>query len=123
MAQPRQTEDAAADGEDLPPAPQYRGLKTAVVIMGIILVAGFILVFSTIIYRAVKLGDEPAGDARPKRGFDALEASLAPDARVSHMALDGDRLAVTVSAPGGSEIILFDIRRGQELGRIRLITR
>ena len=122
MADTDQSAGVAQDVAEQAP-PSHRGLKTAVWVMGILLVAGFIVVFSTIIYRSVKLGSQD-GAAAPvsRRGFEPVEAALAPGAVLEAVVVDGDRLAATtrLANGGGSEIILFDIRRGQELGLIRL---
>lgn len=91
--------------------------------MGVLLVIGFIVVFSTIIYRSVKLGsDEEVAQSLPRGAFAPVEAAMAPGARLEAVELDGDRLAATTRLENGegSEIILFDIRRGHELGRVRL---
>jgi len=118
MARPdhsSQAEPAGAEGPTARPAP--RGLKAAVIIMGAVLVVGFIVLFSTIVYRAVKSG---AGAPSGAKGFGEIEALIGKDAEIAGMHLDGNRLAVQIRGPGGPEIILFDVRRGQEIGRIRL---
>lgn len=89
--------------------------------MGVLLVVGFTVVFSTIVYRAVNpvaVGHAPAGASAP--GF-AIEVARAAPARLGAMSLEGDRLAVEFSGPDGSEIVIFDLRRGRELGRIRFV--
>lgn len=87
--------------------------------MGVLLVVGFIVVFSTIIYRAVN-PPPPGAGASSRAGFGDLEAVLPLGGRIGDMILDGDRLAVRVDGPLGSEILVFDVRRGRQLGRIQL---
>lgn len=112
--------DQPGTGDAAPP-PHYRGLKTAVIVMGVLLVVGFIVLFSAIVYRAVKLGAQDGADPREVKGaFGEIIAGISRQGRVGAVTLDGDRLAVTVEAPTGSEVILFDVRRGHELGRVRL---
>lgn len=82
-------------------------------VMGLLLIVGFIALFATIVYRAV-------APARQAAGFGQIEAPIARQGRIGALHLDGDRLAVEVAGPEGAEIILFDVRRGRELGRIRL---
>ena len=85
--------------------------------MGVLLIVGFMVLFSAIVYRTVK----PRPDALPEvPGFGEIEALIGKEADVGAVHLDGDRLAVQIIGPGGPEIILFDLRRGDELGRIRL---
>lgn len=89
--------------------------------MGVLLIVGFIVVFSTIIYRAVNPPPPGSGaGASSRAGFGDLEAILPPGGRIGDMILDGDRLAVRVDGPLGSEILVFDVRRGRQLGRIQL---
>lgn len=112
-------DDALAQG-----VPQYRGLKTAVIVMGILLVVGFILVFSTIIYRTVNLGDDEGapGVATTAKGYDRAIA-LPAGAQVQRVTPDSDRLLVeVVQADGVRMLIVLDARRGREIGRFRLST-
>ncbi|MDP2621137.1 MAG: hypothetical protein Q8P46_13365 [Hyphomicrobiales bacterium] len=109
---------AAPRGPDDPPPPLApRGLKAAVMIMGLLLIGGFMALFSAIVYRAVKPGP---GAVSEVAGFGEIEALIGEDAEIGAIGLDGDRLAVQIRGPGGPEIILFDLSRGRELGRIRL---
>lgn len=121
MADTDQAAGAAAGAEGAPP--NHRGLKITVIVMGVLLVIGFIVVFSTIIYRSVKRdSNEELAKVRPRGSFAPIEAAMAPGATLEAVELNGDRLAATTRLANGegSEIILFDIRRGHELGRVRL---
>lgn len=112
--------DQSPSDEAIAPVPSYRGLKIAVIVMGVLLVAGIIVVFSTIIYRSVKLGDEPVKSVRAAGEPYELDALIPPGAATGAMTLADDRLAVEVLTAQGSYILLFDVRRGRELGRINL---
>lgn len=91
--------------------------------MGILLVVGFTVVFSTIIYRAVKIAPGESAAAAAQRGFGVIEAGRSAGAQIGRVILDGDRLAVELHDEAGGEIVIFDLRRGGELGRIRFVTR
>ncbi len=89
--------------------------------MGVLLVVGMIVLFSTILYRAVKLsgaksGVSPAAQAQ----VSPLALGLPADARVEKMALSGNRLALYVSSPGVRELIVVDVRKGAVIRRLRL---
>lgn len=92
---------------------QVKQLKFAVIAMGIALVGGFALVMGTIVYQASSLGKStPAAVAK--------DASLALGSgeTISHIALDGDRLAVHVTGPTGQEIRVIDMATGRVIARI-----
>jgi len=88
--------------------------------MGVLLILGFIALFATIVYRAVNPARDAGAEIRvEENGFAAIEALIGREARVGSIAIEGDRLAVEVEGADGAEIILFDLSRGRELGRIR----
>ena len=110
--------DSATDGEADAPPPA-RGLKIAVYIMGVLLIVGFIIVFSTIIYRTVNMENDPAAIARASGPAQwTIESTLPEDARIIEMQQQGDRLSVRYTVTGKEAIVVFDIRRGYQLGRI-----
>ncbi len=103
--------------QDEIPAPNPRNvklLKTVVTVLGILLVLGTILLISAIVYRASKLKSAP-----PVQGFQ-LESKLPAGSTVKSTDLDGDRLVVRVQVGNKVQIILFNIKKGIELGRINL---
>ena len=89
--------------------------------MGVMLVAGLIIVFSTIIYRAVKMSRDSAetGRAAPP----VLSLDIAKGARFGRMTMDGGRLAVFLKSDSGQEILIIDTRRGRLVRRIELMPR
>ena len=125
----RRSDDQTA--EDLHSGPfSERGtriLKYAVVIMGILLVVGFMVVVGTIIYRAMKLGTETAAPQTPvnavSHGFSKLDVEVEPETLISQIELDGNRMAVHVTKDAADEILIIDIRKGELLGRVRLLER
>lgn len=103
-------------------------LRIVVTLLGAILVVLAIVVFSTLILRAVKGGGKP-GTERPAAAADAPSSQMPPfaasgrlpeGARVVSTALGEGRLAVTVEAGGTLTTILFDLATGAETGRITL---
>lgn len=105
---------------------QVRLLKVAVVVMGVMLLAGLAAVIAGMIYQASKVGKKPssvAAQAAAGNGIaDAGALTLPEGGAVSSMALDGDRLAVHLTAPGGGEIAIVDLTTGKVLSRIKLQT-
>ena len=94
-------------------------MKGVVIFLGILLVLGFVVIFSTIIYRSVKLA-EGKDVSTTKRGFAPLEVSVAADSAVTGIDVDGNRMAVHTRGAEGEEILVIDIRRGELLGRVKL---
>lgn len=99
---------------------QVRMLKWAVIVMGIMLVGGFALVLGAIVYQASNLS-ESAPSTVATSSSDPVRAMAVPRGMaVTHMALDGNRLAVHLSGPRGSEIRVLDLATGDTLQRIPL---
>lgn len=104
-------------------------LRVVVWVLGAILAVLAVVVFSTLILRAVKSGDRPATTAKAAGaaipafppGIPAqLRTALPPGGRVISTALGEGRLAVTVEAAGGTTVILFDLATLSETGRVVL---
>ncbi|MBZ0216261.1 MAG: hypothetical protein K8F25_06910, partial [Fimbriimonadaceae bacterium] len=91
---------------DIPPTP--RGLKAAVYIMGILLIVGFIVVFSTIVYRTVNSGSEDQPRIRDTRdGYGTIESALPTGATIQETLLDGDRMTVRFIDGAETGIVIF----------------
>jgi hypothetical protein len=108
------------DDDDQPmPGPlagRVRMLKAAVTFMGVMLVVGTVILVIGIVWKASQL---PKGSATGAGTFPALDIAVPPGASLRSLAMDGDRMAVTLdTAP--NEIVIIDIGRGAEVGRIRL---
>lgn len=113
---------AAASGGTEPFTPrQLRILKIAVVVMGIILVAGFATVIGRIAYLLANggAGRLPAAHALAAKAHLPLPAGAA----VRSLALDGNRLAVHYDTPAGSGIAILDLITGEALTHIDLAPR
>ena len=98
---------------------QVRVLKIAVIVMGILLVGGFAFVLAAIVYQASKGGQESGAPAAVLSGVET-ELSIPKDATITSMSLDGDRLALHLNTAAGPEIVVFDLRRGKVISRLRL---
>ncbi len=103
---------------------QVRILKIVVIAMGVLLVAGFVLVISVIVYQASDKGESAAPEqsaGKPAYPAPPVPGLIVPKGMaVSNMALDGNRLAVHLSGPKGSEIAIIDLGTGSVLQRIPL---
>lgn len=89
-------------------------LKIVVTVLGVLLVAGTIVLITAIVYRASKLKSASAAT-----GFN-LQTKLPANTTVKSTQFNGDRLSVHTSGPQGEMIILFNIKKGREIGRIKL---
>ncbi|MFV2091581.1 MAG: hypothetical protein ACC634_00705 [Hyphomicrobiales bacterium] len=115
---------AVPKGDTPDGAPPARGLKLTVLIMGVLLVLGFVVVFATIVYRVVASGDEAKSPASARGAFGAVEVAVPAGAQVVATDLRGDRalvrLRVGEGVAGREELLVLDIKRGIVLGRFRL---
>lgn len=114
-------EDRRIEGTVFTPR-QVRLLKIAVVVMGLLLLAGLAAVIAGMIFQASKVGKKtpgapPAVSAPVLSG--ALSALTIPEGgEVALLALDGDRLAVHVRWPDGGEIAILDLATGNVVSRV-----
>jgi hypothetical protein len=107
---------------------QVRILKRVVIAMGVMLVGGFILVISVIVYQATNPSDSTVDSPVQKRLAPAPGAALLPPGElrvpkgmaISHLALDGNRLAVHLTGPAGGEIQIIDLGTGTVVSTISI---
>ena len=99
---------------------QVRVLKIAVIAMGLILVGGFAFVLAAIVYQASHATQGKAGTAVAGGPSASFELPVPPNATISAMSLEGNRLAVQVSGADGSEIVVLDLASGKVAARVRL---
>jgi hypothetical protein len=114
--------DTSKDGDKATAATSGDGagfMKGVVIFLGVLLIAGFVLIFSTIIYRMVKLADDD-GPAEKAGAVALADVAVAEGAQVQAMTLDGNRLAIHVGGEAGEEIVIVDVRRGTVLSRVRV---
>ncbi len=92
-----------------------RALKTATVVMGVMIVVGFAVLVTVIAGRASRSG---AGPARP---FAAAPIDIPKGARIEAMAAGPDRLVLSLVLPDGlRQLLVIDPASGARLGTIEL---
>ena len=91
--------------------PSEKTLKRIVIILGVLLVAGFAVVVTTIIYRAANLA---AGDAETAPESPATISLNIPDgAKIIGGSRNGDLLTLHFETPAGDEkVVVLDIKTG-----------
>jgi Family of unknown function (DUF6476) len=94
-----------------------RALKILVVVMGVMLVAGFAALVAVIAGRVSRGG--PAATAA--HGFVSPPIDIPRDARIEAMTAGPDRLILAlVSSDGGRQLVIIDLATGTRLGTIEL---
>lgn len=104
---------------EIPPQPRMLVLKVAVAVMGVLLVAGFGLVVTTIVHRV----SNPKAEVRvigPGGQFGTTDVAIEKGDVVRSVNLNEDRMAIHVAGAQGEEIVIVNVKSGQELGRFRL---
>jgi hypothetical protein len=103
---------------ETPPQPRMMVLKVAVIIMGVLLVAGFGLVIATIVSRA----SNPQPEARvigPGGQFGVTDVAIEKGDVLRTVNINEDRMAVHIAGVSGEDIIILNVKTGQQLGRFR----
>ena len=113
-------ETASGDPVHVPTVKDRPILLASVIIMGVLIVLGLIVVFGTIIYRVTSgASDAPRG---PVKGvFGAVDVPVAPQTELLSTELVEDKLSIVTRQDGRVDVIVFDTKRGVELGRVRLV--
>lgn len=96
-------------------SPGMRGMKYAVIGMGVILILGFFIILARIVYLTSRM------DASLPEGA-ALSVAVAPGAEVTTLSLSGNRLALHLRGPAAGErsIMIVDLASGRVVSRLRL---
>ena len=108
---------------------QVRILKIAVIAMGVLLLGGFAVVLSAIVYQASQIGQDGKAEAvkiapaAPAAAGSALKASIvipgvAAD-RIDGVTLEGNRLVAYWRGANGPEAAVIDLTTGEILSRLR----
>ncbi|MCH7635775.1 MAG: hypothetical protein IIA36_13975 [Proteobacteria bacterium] len=107
-------------------------LKTLVIVLGVMIVAGIAVIGVTIYHRATNLVNSPVpGSTEPAvrtgfgpgfgPGFGRVALDLPPGSRVVEMTAEGDRLILRLRlADGGRQILILDMATGKRLGTFEL---
>jgi hypothetical protein len=91
-----------------------RSLKILVVVMGVMLIGGFVLLAAVIAGRLSRGGNIP-------RSFSATVIDIPRDARIGAMTAGTDRLVLELVLPeGGRQLVVIDLVTGARLGSIDL---
>jgi len=91
-----------------------RALKTLVVVMGIMLVAGFAVLVAAIIGRVSRGGSPP-------RSFSPTTIEIPREARIEGMTAGTDRLVLDLLLPDNRrQLVIIDLASGVRLGTVEL---
>ena len=97
------------------PDPQYvKRMKRVVIILGILMVAGMMALVAGLIFKSGKNKTIVV-----KKSF-KLETILPANSTIVSTSTDGDRLTVHTRSKAGNQIIIYNVRKGIEIGRITL---
>lgn len=123
MAEPMMSDDEPIPGSVFNPR-QVRTLKIVVIVLTILLVAGFALLIAGLYYQASKMGeDKPARPQRsaaaPSAGGD-LRIPVPAGAEVKRIVADGGRVILHLKAGNREEIVIVDTAHGNTVTRLRL---
>jgi len=92
-----------------------RGLKLLVIVMGVMIVAGFTMLIVTIAGRLSR--------GSPAAPFATGPIDIPRGARVEAMTAGTDRLVLGLELPDGARrLLILDLATGRELGRVELQT-
>jgi len=97
-----------------------RRMRLLVIVLGVLLVAGFFSLMGRILYLAIRQPPQPvpvAGSTMP-----GIEQTLLlpPGAAVVSASLDGGRILVHYTAPDGPGLVVLDLATGRTIARVRL---
>ena len=96
-----------------------RLLKIIVIVLGILLVVGFIVVIATIIIRLGSLSNETEATQKAAPALTtaagatgAYELPLSSGEQIKNFTLDGSRMAVHVEGPEQTRLLIVDLNSG-----------
>lgn len=96
-----------------------RALKTLVVVMGVMLVVGFVALVIAIAERVSN--KEPRTAAAPPQPVTAAPIALPTGAQIEKMATANDRLVLDIALPSGEHrLLIIDLATGRTLVTIPL---
>src|SRR5437667_7206935 len=94
-----------------------RGLKVLVIVMGIMLVTGFVVLIAVIAVRLSRGGPV----ATPARPFAIGPIDIPRGAHIEAMTVGDNRLVLGLALPeGGRQLLVIDLATGARLGAIEL---
>jgi hypothetical protein len=105
------------------PIPAPQGLKFVVILMGVILIVGFLVVFITIGYRIANPPNTSSDDIKNGLSSFTTDITVGPKVIIEDLAFSGKRAVLTLREDdNSSELIVLDTERGRILGRFNLTT-
>ena len=104
-------------GEVRPP----RILLAAVIIMGVLLVVGFIVVIATVISRVSQSGEKNTA-SNPSSAPRTVKTLIPANTQIRSLQVNGNNLVVHIAPETGKggQIIIYDIKRAKEHARFIL---
>lgn len=108
-------EEALPDDAHAQPR-HVKTLLTVVIVLGILLLVGLAVVVGTIIKRV----NDPSPAKIKRPGFGEVMMQVPENAELLGTQTTADRLVLRLRDPQGDFLMVLDIRKGIELGRIRL---
>ena len=117
---PQTEEPVLVDSDIAQPDPKkVRTLLVVVIVLGVLLFAGLAVVVGTIIKRL----NDPATalETKSKRHFGEIQSLVPKGNRIVSMQTTADKLVVHISGSDGESLLIYDVRKGVELGRIKLV--
>ncbi len=106
--------------DQLQPVAAPRALKIAVIVMGVVLIIGFIAVFITIGYRVANPRTATPSDNGGASAYDTSVA-IPRGGEISQLEMAEDRALVTISnAEDVQTLIVLDTVNGRIVGRFKL---
>ena len=98
-----------------------RGLKAAVIGMGILIVVGVTALVVVMVQRMSATGSPNASAIAPAAGPASVALLDEPaGTRIAATSLAGDRLAVQLSGAGPDRVVVVDLRTGRTVARAAL---
>ncbi len=140
---PDEEADATARAARAPEDGRDRGAvsPTSSMIAGVIAMPA---AFLAVVFGAIALFGKPGAAPAAAPGFEQLAQpaparatgptfasatndargiiTLAEDARIASIALDADRIALSIESPAGREILIYDFRQGRQIGAAQIET-
>ncbi|MGC6475704.1 MAG: hypothetical protein ACON41_03605 [Parvibaculales bacterium] len=101
-----------------PSARRVKALLTVVIVLGVLLLVGLAVVVGTIIKRLNNPDAVP--ESRVKKGFGVVESLVPAGTRIISTQTTADKLVIQLSGPDGESLMIYDVRKGIELGRIKI---
>lgn len=116
---PQDTQNTPQEETQTEHPKKAKTLLIVVIIQGVLLLGGFAVVVGTIIKRL----NNPASVAatiKAKNGFGEVVVRVPLGAKLVGTQTTADRLVLRLTDHAGDMLLLMDVRKGVELGRIRL---